>query len=236
MMKFVLGIAGAGLAALIGNQAMAIPTCTTTLVATGGSGAFADSDLGTGVCVQAEDKLFGTFNFGNLPGTGAGGGGTVSFSFTSPGGVDNHNITFTNPLLASTTYNFGYEVAVITTPPFPSGNSITNLLADILQTTSTTATTLLKTTTPPGTSGSINLSKTGITETGPNEINYAVGTVTDLNVAEALTTGTGANTTGTENTIIENIQLSSVPEPTSMALLGSALVGFGVFRRRRKTS
>src|SRR5215475_10665323 len=69
----------------------ATPICNSTIVLPAGDGTVADSMLGTGVCVQSQDKLYGTFNFGNLPMTGS-----VTFGFTTVSGTDRHSITFSD--------------------------------------------------------------------------------------------------------------------------------------------
>src|ERR1700730_6703864 len=99
MRPFGLTLIGAAglVAALTSGEAYAVPTCTgTTTTFANGVGMVTDAFLATaGNCVQASDKLFGNFGFSTIPQTG----GTVSFSLNNIGGVDNHNITFTNPFV-----------------------------------------------------------------------------------------------------------------------------------------
>ncbi len=215
--------------AVVCCEAAATPTCTMTISFPTGNGMVVDSQLGSGVCVQAQDKLFGNFSFGNLPTAN----GSVTFALNTIMGIDNHNITFTNDFMPGSSYTgFGYEVMV--TPP-PSNNSITDLFADFTQTTGG-PTTLTETTTPGGVSGSINLSKTGVMATGTNHIVYAppLPGPTDLIISENLSVGTGGNVSAILNTVIEQIQTTQVPEPGSLALLGSALIAAGAVRRRRQ--
>jgi hypothetical protein len=174
MMK--LGFALAGITAmLIGGQANAT-VCSSTFILPTGNGVESFLALGPGVCVQAQDKLFSNFSFGNLPTAH----GTVTFDLELAGGVERHNITFTDNFAAGHTYSgFGYDVA--STPP---GSPIVALFADFTQTRGMT--TLTETTTPTGV-GSIDLVKNGIfpTPTSTNEIDYPGG-VPSLAVTKAL--------------------------------------------------
>jgi hypothetical protein len=223
MKRFGFALTGGLLTLLMSALAAAAPTCTTTLVATGGNGIFLMSTLATpGTCVDAAGKLFGDFSFSASFSDPA---SNVVFSLNTVAGQDHHQIAFNTVYLNGIDYSLGYEVEIF---PVASPLTIVTLDADFTQTAGGPSE-LIKQSTPLGApAAGIDLFKTGIVPTGNSIITYTPG-VTDLVITETLHDhGTISSIT---DTVIESG--TSIPEPASLALVGLGLSALAMIRRRK---
>src|SRR5215831_16326426 len=198
----------------------ATPICATPIVLPTGNGTIDNSNLGDGVCVQSQDKIFGDFNFGNVP------PGSVTFRANPTG--KRHSITFNAPFAPGVTYNNGFEVEAI------GGILIAQMNADITQTEGG-PTTLMQTTTPTPNSGSIDFNKTGNVVSGPFQVFFTPAQdVTDMVVTGTLTMGPNSDASAILDTIVESLPVRLL-NLFALELLGVALTGFGGFGLRRKS-
>jgi hypothetical protein len=221
-------------AALLSAGAAAAPsfcTGTTMQVGSGGTvtGAFLlNGTASSGNCVEAGDKIFGSFSVGGSI-TGA---GAASFSFSmTPGNVTEGFLG--TPIGPNSTGFVDYSVAV--DPALSQGFLIENLEKDFTFNAvnlALPASATLTGTTTADPAFMFNCTRTstpsGGTSTCPQTDVF--GFVSQMTVNQTITTQANAVVTALTDTVS---QAAAVPEPSSLAILGGALLSLGLWCRRR---
>jgi hypothetical protein len=206
------------------GAAEAAPMCSST-TNIGPSGVVAWSSLSAGECVRSADKIYGNFVGGNLPSDTV-----LIFNTNVVGSIVHQQLSFDGTYLSGTTYSWGYEVAVNFSVA-PAKTIITSVDSDFTQTVSDGPSTLDKTFNPAGDHPIHEVKDGAVVQPGSVlSTNFASG-VTDLVVSETLAdNGTISSVT---NTITEFSPGNNIPEPLTLALMGTGLLGLRLTRRRK---